>query len=108
MTVLVPNYNHAPYLRQRLDSVFAQTYPHFEVILMDDCSTDDSRTILTEYADRHPDKARVMFNEVNSGGAFFQWEKGIRAAQGPVDLDRRKRRLVQPEFPGNPGAVLCQ
>ncbi len=46
VTVIVPNYNHAPYLAQRLDSIYAQDYPAFDVILMDDCSTDDSRTIL--------------------------------------------------------------
>ena len=84
VTILVPNYNHAPYLRQRLDSIFAQSWTNYEVILMDDCSTDDSRTILQDYADRHPDKARVLFNEVNSGGVFHQWEKGLRAARGDL------------------------
>jgi glycosyltransferase involved in cell wall biosynthesis len=84
VTVLVPNYNHAPYLRQRLDSVFAQTYPHLEVLLMDDGSGDDSRAILSDYAARHPGKARLIFNAQNSGGAFFQWEKGIREAKGQL------------------------
>ncbi len=84
VTVIVPNYNHAPYLAQRLDSIYAQTYPHFEVILMDDCSQDDSRAILQAYADRYPDKTRLIFNATNSGGAFFQWETGIRAARGEL------------------------
>ena len=84
VTVMVPNYNHAPYLRQRLDSIFAQSWQNVEVILMDDCSSDDSRTILQDYADRYPDRVRVIFNEVNSGGAFYQWEKGLRAAKGDL------------------------
>ena len=84
VTILVPNYNHGAYLRQRLDSIFAQSWTNFEVLLMDDCSTDDSRTILQDYADRYPDKARVIFNQVNSGGVFHQWEKGLRAARGDL------------------------
>ena len=84
VTILVPNYNHAPYLRQRLDSIFAQSWTNYEVLLMDDCSTDDSRAILQDYAERYPDKARVMFNDVNSGGVFHQWEKGLRAARGDL------------------------
>ena len=84
VTVIVPNYNHAPYLRQRLDSVYAQTYANVEVLLMDDCSSDDSRAILAEYRDRYPDRTRLLFNEVNSGGVFFQWEKGLREARGDL------------------------
>ncbi len=84
VSVLVPNYNHAPFLRQRLDSIYAQTWTQFEVILMDDCSTDDSRAILQEYADRYPDRTRLLLNDKNSGGAFKQWEKGLRAARGEL------------------------
>jgi O-antigen biosynthesis protein len=84
VTVIVPNYNHAPYLAQRLDSIYGQDYPHFDVILMDDCSTDDSRTILADYAAAHADRTTLLLNEENSGGAFFQWEKGIKAARGDL------------------------
>lgn len=84
VTVIVPNYNHAPYLRQRLDSIYGQTYGNIEVLLMDDCSTDESRAILTEYRDRFPDRTRLLFNEVNSGGVFHQWEKGLREARGEL------------------------
>ncbi len=84
VTVIVPNYNHAPYLAQRLDSIYAQGYPAFDVILMDDCSTDDSRTILQDYASRHADRTTLLLNDTNSGGAFFQWEKGIKAAKGDL------------------------
>lgn len=84
VTVIVPNYNHAPYLRQRLDSIYAQSWPHFEVILMDDCSTDESRDILRDYASRHADRTRLILNDANSGSAFRQWEKGLGAARGDL------------------------
>ncbi|MBO5784817.1 MAG: glycosyltransferase family 2 protein, partial [Bacteroidaceae bacterium] len=50
VSIIMPNYNHAPFLRERLDSIFAQDYANKEVILLDDASTDESRTILNEYA----------------------------------------------------------
>ena len=42
VSVVVPNYNHARFLRQRIASVLGQTYRDFEMILLDDCSTDES------------------------------------------------------------------
>jgi glycosyltransferase involved in cell wall biosynthesis len=81
ITVIVPNYNHEKYLRERLESVFNQTYPNFEVILLDDCSTDSSRTILLEYAD-NPKLSHCVFNATNSGNTFIQWNKGIALAKG--------------------------
>ncbi len=50
VSVIVPNYNHAPFLRQRIDTILAQTFQDFELILLDDCSTDDSRSILSSYS----------------------------------------------------------
>lgn len=80
VSVIVPNYNHARFLRQRLDSVFGQTFQDFEVILLDDCSTDDSRSILSQY-ERDP-RVRIEFNETNSGSTFKQWKKGLSLARG--------------------------
>ena len=77
VSVIVPNFNHAKYLRQRLNSIYGQTYKNIEVILLDDGSTDESREILQEYCDRYPDITRVEFNEVNSGKQCKQWAKGI-------------------------------
>ena len=52
VSVLTPIYNEVPYLRECLDSVLAQSYPHFEFILVDNASTDRSRTIAEEYVQR--------------------------------------------------------
>jgi len=80
VTVIVPNYNHAHFLRRRLDTIFEQSFQDFEVILLDDNSTDSSRSILNEYALRP--HVRLDFNEVNSGSTFRQWNKGVGLARG--------------------------
>lgn len=54
VTIIALCYNHAPFLRQALDSILAQTYPHLEVWLVDDASQDNSAEILREYAQAHP------------------------------------------------------
>jgi glycosyltransferase involved in cell wall biosynthesis len=80
VSVVVPNYNHARFLRKRVDSILGQTFQDFELILLDDCSTDDSRSVLSKYAD--DPRVRIEFNEVNSGSTFKQWNKGVRLARG--------------------------
>lgn len=81
ISVIVPNYNHAPFLKERIDSILSQTYQDFELILLDDCSSDDSRSILERYRN-HPKVSHVVINETNSGSPFFQWQKGIELAKG--------------------------
>lgn len=81
VSVIIPNYNHEKFLKERLESIFNQTYPNFEVILLDDCSTDNSREILLEYA-KNAKVSQCVFNEVNSGNTFQQWAKGISLAKG--------------------------
>src|ERR1035438_411071 len=80
VSVVIPNYNHSRFLPRRIDSVLKQSFRDFELVLLDDCSTDDSRSILSKYAD--DSRVRIEFNEVNSGSPFKQWNKGVRLAQG--------------------------
>jgi glycosyltransferase involved in cell wall biosynthesis len=80
VSIVVPNYNHGRFLRRRVESVLLQTFQDFEVILLDDCSTDDSRSILLKYAD--DPRVRLEFSEVNSGSPFKQWNKGVELAIG--------------------------
>ena len=84
VSVVVPNYNHELFLRRRLDSIYGQTYTNIEVILMDDCSSDNSRLLLDEYAVAYPNITLTLYNDVNSGGPFRQWAKGIKAATGDL------------------------
>ena len=81
VSVIVPNYNHAKYLHQRIDSILNQSFQDFELILLDDSSTDSSREILSSY-DEDPHVSHLVFNESNSGSPFAQWEKGIALAHG--------------------------
>ena len=48
VSVIVPNFNHAEYLHERFDSIFSQTYTRYEVIILDDHSTDGSMGIIAE------------------------------------------------------------
>src|ERR1700722_10725104 len=81
VTVVVPNYNHGRFLRERLDSIVGQKFQDFELILLDDCSNDDSCTILREYAAKRAG-TKTSFNSVNSGSTFKQWNKGVLMATG--------------------------
>ena len=80
---IVPNYNHARFLEQRLNSVFNQTYQNFEVIILDDCSTDDSLVVINRYKN-NPHLTKIVVNKTNSGSVFKQWEKGISLAKGEI------------------------
>jgi glycosyltransferase involved in cell wall biosynthesis len=79
-SVIIPNYNHAAYLRERIDSVLSQTYSNFELIILDDCSADNSRQIIESY-ERHHKISHIIFNEKNSGSPFLQWINGIELAK---------------------------
>lgn len=96
VSIIVPNYNHARFLRQRLDSILAQTYPDFELILLDDASTDESREILREYAS--DPRVRLDVNELNSGSTFRQWNKGVRLARGKYVWIAESDDYADPRF----------
>lgn len=82
VSIIVPNFNHSSFLKARLESIFNQTYTNYEVILLDDCSTDNSQEILNDYALRF--NANCYFNKENSGKVFYQWCKGIELATGEL------------------------
>ena len=82
VSVIVPNYNYERFLVQRLDTVLNQTYPHIEVIILDDCSTDHSAQLIEERYARHPKVSHVVINTKNSGSTFVQWQKGFSLAKG--------------------------
>jgi glycosyltransferase involved in cell wall biosynthesis len=83
VSVIIPNYNHAPYLRQRIDSVVHQTYRNFEVIILDDHSTDNSMEIINDYND-NKHISHIVSNEQNTANTFLQWEKGFSLSNGDL------------------------
>ncbi|NHC38034.1 glycosyltransferase family 2 protein [Scytonema millei] len=80
VSVIIPNYNHAQFLEQRIQSVLDQTYQDFEIIYLDDASTDNSNEVFAKFANNS--RIRAIYNQTNSGSPFKQWNKGIRLAQG--------------------------
>lgn len=83
VTVLIPNYNHSKYLDERINTVLNQTYKDFEVIILDDRSTDNSLEIINKYKD-NPHVSQIVVNEKNSGSPFIQWNKGFNLAKGDL------------------------
>ncbi len=76
VSVIIPTYQRAGFVGQAIDSVLAQTYTDYEIIVVDDGSTDNTRDVLTGYGDR----LRVIYQENRGAGAARN--TGIRAAQG--------------------------
>lgn len=83
VSIIIPNYNHARYLEERIQSVLKQTYYNFEVIILDDKSTDNSLEVINKYKD-NPHIVKIVASEQNSGSPFKQWEKGFKLAKGEL------------------------
>ncbi|MBS1504493.1 MAG: glycosyltransferase family 2 protein, partial [Bacteroidetes bacterium] len=97
VSAVIPNYNHERFLGERIESVLNQTYPAVEVILMDDCSTDNSRTVIGRYTS-HPAVTKVLYNTVNSGSPFMQWKKGIEESSGTIIWIAESDDVARPDF----------
>ena len=80
VSVIIPNYNHARFLEKRIQSVLNQTYQDFEVIYLDDASTDNSNQVFEKFAGDK--RIQAVYNKTNSGSPFKQWNLGIRLAKG--------------------------
>lgn len=98
VSVIVPNYNYAIYLRGRLDSIAAQTLPIFELIVLDDASTDGSAAVIESFLSACPIPHTFVRNERNSGSAFAQWLRGVEMARGDLVWIAEADDLAEPEF----------
>ncbi len=83
ISVVVPNYNYQEFLLQRIYSILNQTEKIHELILLDDCSTDNSRELIDEIVKKLQPYIiiRKVYNEKNTGVAFKQWKKGFELAE---------------------------
>lgn len=97
VSVVVPNYNYARYLDARLSSILNQTFQDFELILLDDASTDNSLEVLDRYKD-DPHVSHFVVNEQNTGSPFKQWMKGILLAKGEWVWIAEADDLCEPTF----------
>ncbi|QWF15859.1 glycoside hydrolase family 99-like domain-containing protein [Lysobacter capsici] len=82
VSVVLPNYNYAAYLPERIGSILAQDYPIYELIVLDDQSPDNSVAVIRDCLAAAGRDAAIVVNARNSGSVFRQWEKGARMAQG--------------------------
>ncbi len=98
VSAVVPNYNYARYLPERLDSLSSQTLPLAEILVLDDASTDDSLEVLRLQRECcHPDPV-IVVNDQNSGSVFRQWLAGVRRASGEYVWIAEADDAAQPEM----------
>jgi glycosyltransferase involved in cell wall biosynthesis len=98
VSVIVPNYNHARFLPERLASIFNQSYENIEVILLDDASADNSATILQNWAAEYPQVSHLCINENNTGRAICQWQRGVELANGDYIWIAESDDVAAPNF----------
>lgn len=97
VSVIVPNYNHACFLPMRMDSIFAQTFRDFEVILLDDASTDGSQEVLSTWKNDSRVTQFVM-NDTNSGIPCSQWQRGLELSRGELVWIAESDDVADSEF----------
>ena len=80
VSIIVPNYNYVRYLEERFNSILGQTYRDYEIIFLDDASTDESVRFVSEKF--RSSLTRIEVNATNSGNPFVQWNRGVRLSRG--------------------------
>ncbi|MCR5821192.1 MAG: glycosyltransferase [Bacteroidaceae bacterium] len=80
VSIIMPSYNAAPYISASIESILAQTYTNWELLVTDDCSKDGTQAILKEYAARDSRIHIFLFDENKGSGATRN--KSIEEAQG--------------------------
>lgn len=98
VSVVVPNYNYAGYIGKRLDSIRDQTLPVYELIVLDDCSTDNSVQRIRETVRGYSIPTIIHENERNSGSVFKQWQLGVGMARGDFVWIAEADDLAEPGF----------
>lgn len=98
ISVVVPNYNYARYIEDRLRTICNQTIPVYELIVLDDLSTDDSVERINEFLAKVDIPSQFVVNEQNSGSVFRQWLRGVEAAKGDYVWIAEADDLADPEF----------
>ena len=82
ISVIIPSYNRANTVGETIESIVAQKVDaDIEIVIGDDCSTDNAREVLTRYKEQHPDVIKLLFHEQNLGlGA--NWATCVKACKG--------------------------
>ena len=103
VSVVVPNYNYGRYLKKRVRSILKQTYPIYELLILDDCSTDGSdeltKEMVLDLKVKYPEmKVKFVTSEKNSGKAMKAWKKGWELAKGDYIWIAEADDLTSPKF----------
>lgn len=104
INILIPVYNAGHYLNDSIKSVLGQTYTHWRLLILDDCSTDDSFIIASGWAERDQ-RIRVYRNDQNLG-MLGNWNKGIQLATAPYFVKLDADDIWHPEILERSIAVL--
>ena len=96
LSVVMTNYNHGHYLPGALEALVSQSRPAEEIIIIDDASTDDSRSVIASFAEKHP-SIRAIFNEKNMG-VIPNANRGIRLATGTYVFSAAADDFILPGF----------
>ncbi len=83
VSVIVPFYNHENYVNKRLETILNQQVRDIEVILLDDCSKDNTLELLYNFSEKD-NRISVIQNQLNSGSPFIQWKKGIQKSKSDI------------------------
>jgi glycosyltransferase involved in cell wall biosynthesis len=96
ISVVLPNYNYAHYIQEALESLIEQTYKNFEVIIVDDCSTDHSLEVIRPYLERD-NRFSLIVNEKNLG-CHASVTKGLQKIQGEFYFGFASDDKILPNF----------
>ena len=94
VSVVVANYNYGRYLPKCLDSILGQTWKKIEIVVVDDCSTDDSRDVLKAYEDR----CRVVYRPTNSGNPCYPHNEAIALTKGELVMYLDPDDWIEPSY----------
>jgi glycosyltransferase involved in cell wall biosynthesis len=108
VSVAVPNYNYARHIKGRLGSIFGQTYPVREVIVLDDASRDNSVAVISQAAAEAGRGIRLVVNERNAGSVFAQWRRAAEMAVGEFVWIAEADDLAEPAFLARMAALLAR
>jgi len=98
VSVIIPCYNYARYLPEAVQSVLAQTYQDFEVIIVNDGSTDNTAEVARQLIAGHPQYRLRVINQENTGQPAFPRNRGVAASKGEYILFLDADDLIEPTF----------
>lgn len=96
VSVIIPLYNAEKYIAETLESLLAQTFQNFEVIIADDCSTDSSTAIVKSYATKFGGRLKLTCTTKNSGSGAIPRNEGLTISSGEYVFNMDNDDLLTP------------